>query len=58
MGHYKNAEEIYLELASEEMEALLKAAAAMLTRADLDLSALGFTYTPEKSETNQSVSFQ
>ena len=58
IGHYKNAEEIYLELASEEMEALLKAAAAMLSRADLDLSALGFTYTPEKSETNQSVSFQ
>ena len=58
MGHYNNAEEVYLELATEEMEALLKATVAVLARADLDLSALGFTYTPEKSETNQSVSFQ
>ena len=37
---------------------LLTAASELLSRADLDLSALGFTYTPEKSETNQSVSFQ
>ena len=58
MGHYNNAEEVYLEIATEEMEALLKAASELLSRADLDLSALGFTYTPEKSETNQSVSFQ
>ena len=57
-GYYKNAEEVHLEIASEEMEALLKAASKLLARAELDLSALGFTYTPEKSETNQSVSFQ
>lgn len=56
-GHYHNAEEIYLEIATEEMEALLKAASTMLARADLTLAALGFTYTPEEPETNQTVSY-
>lgn len=51
-GHYNNAEEIYLEIATEEMEALLRAASSMLDRASLPLSALGFTYTPVNTETN------
>ena len=53
-----SGEENYHEMATEEMNRLLTAASELLSRADLDLSALGFTYTPEKSETNQSVSFQ
>jgi hypothetical protein len=51
-GHYNNAEEIYLEIATEEMEALLSAASSMLDRASLPLSALGFTYTHVNTETN------
>ena len=53
-----SGEENYHEMATEEMNRLLAAASELLSRADLDLSALGFTYTPEKSETNQSVSFR
>ena len=53
-----SGEENYHEMATEEMNRLLAAASELLSRADLDLSALGFTYTPEKSEANQSVSFQ
>ena len=58
MKNDSSGEENYHEMATEEMNRLLTAASELLSRADLDLSALGFTYTPEKSETNQSVSFQ
>ncbi|MBQ7910692.1 MAG: hypothetical protein IJ363_07905 [Clostridia bacterium] len=51
-------EEHYRQMATEEMNHLLTAASVLLGRADLDLSALGFTYTPEEPETNQTVSFQ
>ena len=57
-GEYKNDEEIHLEIVTMYMESILKSAKIMLERADLDLTALGFTYTPEEPETNQSVSFQ
>ena len=36
----------------------LTAASVLLGRADLDLTALGFTYIPEEPETNQTVSLQ
>lgn len=51
-------EEHYRQMATEEMNHLLTAAAVLLGRAELDLTALGFTYTPEEPETNQTVSFQ
>ena len=51
-------EEHYRQMATEEMNHLLTAASVLLGRADLDLTALGFTYTPEEPETNQTVSFQ
>ena len=51
-------EEHYRQMATEEMNHLLTAASVLLGRADLDLSALGFTYTPEEPETNQTVSLQ
>ena len=53
-----SGEENYHEMATEEMNRLLAAASELLSRADLDLSALGFTYTPEKNETNQTVSIR
>ena len=53
-----SGEEHYRQMATEEMNRLLAAASVLLGRADLDLSALGFTYTPEEPETNQTVSFQ
>jgi hypothetical protein len=40
------------------MESILESAKIMLERADLDLSALGFTYIPEEPETDQTVSLQ
>jgi hypothetical protein len=49
-------EEHYRQMATEEMNHLLTAASVLLGRADLDLSALGFTYIPEEPETNQTVS--
>ena len=48
-------EEHYRQMATEEMNHLLTAAAVLLGRADLDLSALGFTYTPAEIETDQTV---
>ena len=51
-------EEHYRQMATEEMNHLLTAASLLLERAELDLTALGFTYTPEEPETNQTVSFQ
>lgn len=51
-------EEHYRQMATEEMNHLLTAASLLLGRAELDLTALGFTYTPEEPETNQTVSFQ
>ena len=51
-------EEHYRQMATEEMNHLLTAASVLLGRADLDLTALGFTYTPEEPETNQTVSLQ
>jgi hypothetical protein len=51
-------EEHYRQMATEEMNHLLTAASVLLGRADLDLSALGFTYIPEEPETNQTVSLQ
>jgi hypothetical protein len=53
-----SGEEHYRQMATEEMNHLLTAAAVLLGRADLDLSALGFTYIPEEPETNQTVSLQ
>ena len=53
-----SGEEHYRQMATEEMNHLLTAATVLLGRADLDLSALGFTYIPEEPETNQTVSLQ
>lgn len=53
-----SGEEHYRQMATEEMNRLLTAASVLLGRADLDLTALGFTYTPEEPETNQTVSLQ
>ena len=50
-----SGEEHYRQMATEEMNHLLTAAAVLLGRADLDLSALGFTYTPAEIETDQTV---
>ena len=57
-GEYKNDEEIHLEIVTMYMESILESAKIMLERADLDLTALGFTYTPEEPETDQTVSLQ
>ena len=51
-GEYNNDEEIHLEIVTMYMESILESAKIMLERADLDLTALGFTYTPEEPETN------
>jgi hypothetical protein len=53
-----SGEEHYRQMATEEMNHLLTAASVLLGRADLDLTALGFTYIPEEPETNQTVSLQ
>lgn len=52
-----DGKEHYREMATEEMNRLLAAADELLARADLTLSALGFTYTPEEPETGQTVSY-
>ena len=46
-------EEHYRQMATEEMNHLLTAAAVLLGRADLDLSALGFTYEVQPPESEQ-----
>ena len=53
-----SGEEHYRQMATEEMNRLLAAASVLLGRAELDLTALGFTYTPQEPETNQTVSLQ
>ena len=51
-----DSEDHYREMATEEFNRLLAAAEILLSRADLTLDALGFTYTPDDIETNQTVS--
>ena len=46
-------EEHYRQMATEEMNHLLTAASVLLGRADLDLTALGFTYEVQPPESEQ-----
>ena len=48
-----SGEEHYRQMATEEMNHLLTAAAVLLERADLDLTALGFTYEVQPPESEQ-----
>lgn len=51
----ENLEEHYREMATDEFNRLLAAARILLSRADLTLDALGFSYTPAEIETEQTV---
>ena len=48
-----SGEENYHKMATEEMNRLLAAASVLLGRADLDLTALGFTYEVQPPESEQ-----
>ncbi len=45
----------YHEMATQAVDSLLDAAEILLARAGLTVAALGFPYTPQSQETNQSV---